>query len=123
MTDRERAALARLIKTEREKQGLSARELARRAGIDQALLTLIDQRKIAQPRIETIQRIAEALDLSVTDLYTVANWLPERDLPGLGPYMRAKYRDLPDEGVEEVERFVAYLRSKYGAWPQPGEDE
>lgn len=123
MTDEERQALADLIRDKREELGISARELARRAGIDQGLLTLIDQRKIAQPKVDTIRALADALGIPLADLYAATSWLPEGSLPSLKPYMRAKYDDLPEEAVEQVERYIDRLSRKYGHGPRRGEDE
>jgi transcriptional regulator with XRE-family HTH domain len=123
MTDEERQALADLIRSKRLKLGISSRELARRAGIDQALLTLIDQRKIAEPKVATVRRLAQALEIPLADFYAATNWLPEGSLPSLRPYMRAKYEDLPAEAVEEVERFVARLSREHHRGPRAGEDE
>jgi transcriptional regulator with XRE-family HTH domain len=123
MTDEERQALADLIREKRQTLGISSREVARRAGIDQALLTLIDQKKIAEPKVGTIRGLAQALQIPLADFYAATNWLPEGDLPSLKPYMRAKYDDLPDGAVEQVERYIARLSRKYRRGPQAGEDE
>lgn len=123
MTEDERQALADLLRSRRQELGISASELARRAGIDKGLLTLLDQRKIAQPRVDTIRALAAALDIPLADLYAATNWLPEGSLPSLRPYMRAKYDNLPDEAVAEVERMVDRLTKKYGHGPKTGEDE
>lgn len=123
MTEEERQALADLLRTRRTELGLSSSELARRAGVDKGLLTLLDQRKIAQPKVDTIRGLAAALDLPLADLYAATNWLPEGSLPSLRPYMRAKYDDLPDEAVAEVEQFITELSQRYRKGPQAGEDE
>ncbi|MCW3078507.1 MAG: transcriptional regulator [Bacteroidetes bacterium] len=123
MTDEERQALADLIRSKREALGISSRELARRAGVDQALLTLIDQKKIAEPKVATIRGLAAALDIPLADIYAATNWLPEGALPSLRPYMRAKYDELPEEAVEAVERYIARLSRKHQAGPRAGEDE
>lgn len=123
MTDDERQALADVIRDKRQTLGISGSELARRAGIDKGLLTLLDQKKIAQPKADTIRALATALDIPLADLYAAINWLPEGSLPSLKPYMRAKYDDLPDEAVEQVERYVERLSRKYHRGPRAGEDE
>lgn len=123
MTEDERQALADLLRTRRQELGISASELARRAGVDKGLLTLLDQRKIAQPRVDTIQALARALEIPLADVYAATNWLPEGSLPSLRPYMRLKYDDLPDEAVAEIERFINRLSRKYKRGPGIGEDE
>jgi transcriptional regulator with XRE-family HTH domain len=123
MTNAERQALADLLRNRRQELGLSSAELARRAGVDKGLLTLLDRKKIAQPRIDTIRALAGALEMPLADLYAATNWLPEDALPSLRPYMRAKYDNLPDEAVAEVERVIARLSRRYGHGPKTGEDE
>lgn len=123
MTEKEREALAKLLRERRLELQLSARELARRIGIDNATVVLLEQGKIAQPRVETIRALARGLELPLADIYAAANWLPESALPSLRPYMRAKYTDLPDEALAEVQAFVEELSKKYGLGPLDGEDE
>lgn len=123
MDDKERQALATLVRNRRIELGLSGREIARRAGIDNATVTLIEQCKIAQPRIDTVQALATALELPVTDFYSAMNWLPDNSMPSLRPYMRAKYQDLPEAAVDEVEKFVDWIADKYRSGPANGEDE
>lgn len=123
MTEKERRALADILRNRRLELQLSARELARRVGIDNATVVLLEQGKIAQPRVETIRALARGLELPLADIYAAANWLPEGALPSLRPYMRAKYSDMPDEAVIEVEAFMERLSEKYGLGPASGEDE
>jgi DNA-binding XRE family transcriptional regulator len=48
----------------RERQNLTQTELAKRAGLGQAMISLLEQGD-RQPSWETIQRLAEALDIGV----------------------------------------------------------
>lgn len=123
MNENERAALADLIRDRRLALGISGSELARRAGIDKGLLTLLDQRKIKQPRVDTLRALASALEIPLGDIYSATNWLPDTALPSLRPYMRAKYEHLPDEAVAEVEAVINKLSKRYGQGPIDGEDE
>lgn len=123
MNDADRAALAHMLRSRRENLGISARELARRAGVDQALLTKLDQCKIAHPRFETMQALARELEIPLADLYVASSWLPEGALPSLRPYMRAKYEDMPEEALAEVEQMVDEISRRYGLGPHDREDE
>jgi transcriptional regulator with XRE-family HTH domain len=123
MRDNERAALVALLRKRREELGLSARQVAFKAGIDPGSITWLEQGKVAQPRFETVRALAEALDLPLADVYAAANWLPEGELPSLRPYMRAKYGDdLSDDDLAKVERYVQRL-SRQSRGPTGGEDE
>jgi transcriptional regulator with XRE-family HTH domain len=123
MTDEERLQLAELLSATRVSKGLTAREVARRAGVDVGTVSLLERCKIAQPRVESVRAIAQVLGIPLADIYTMVHWLPRTELPSLKPYMRAKYGDLPDEAVEEVERFVTKLAEKHNRGPIDNEDE
>ena len=123
MTPDELTQLAELLRTYREARQLSAREVARRAGVDGATVTLLERCRIRSPRIETLRAITAVLDIPLADLYATVHWLPEDGLPSLRPYMRAKYHDLPDDAVGEIEAFVARITKQHTNGPGGGEDE
>jgi transcriptional regulator with XRE-family HTH domain len=123
MTEKERQALAAIMRDRRQERGISARELARQAGVDKATITLLEQCKIAHPRVETIRALANVLELPLADIYAATNWLPENSLPSLRPYMRAKYGELTDDELSQVETFISQLGIHPTAGPRPGEDE
>lgn len=53
-------------------------------------------------------------------------WARSLGLPSFVPYLRSKYRGLPDEAVDSIEKYVARLAKKHGVaidGPAPGEDE
>lgn len=111
--------LGAFIRERREELGISRRELARRANV--ADVSRLEQGLVVNPRRDTLQALAEALNLTLSELVAVGK---QPALPSFTPYMRAKYRDLPDEVIEEVEAFIASLRAKHAIQePQAGEDE
>lgn len=65
------------------------------------------------PKADKLQRLARALDVSYEDLLAAAGAAPPDGLPTLAPYLRAKYRDLPDEALNEAEQFFAELQARY----------
>lgn len=67
------ALIGEMVRSMREKCGLSMRELARRAGVSQPFLSQIE-RGVSAPSMVTIYRLAEALDI-----------LPGALLPALTP--------------------------------------
>jgi transcriptional regulator with XRE-family HTH domain len=123
MTKAERRALANILRGRRIELGLSARELARQAGIDKATITLLDQCKVTHPRVETVRALADVLGIPLADIYSAANWLPEGALPSLRPYMRAKYDGLTEAELSEIERFVNVVSGRNHKGPRHGEDE
>jgi transcriptional regulator with XRE-family HTH domain len=124
MEPKELEHLAHLIRDKREQAGLSASEVARRAGVTAGTVTRIELGQIPSPRPENLRAIGEVLGISAADLFAATDWLPKNDLPTLTPYLRAKYGDLPETAVDEVEAFVTRLRARHGQHgPVNGEDE
>lgn len=60
-------AIGRRVREEREKAGLSLAQLAARSGLTKAYLVRLEN-QAANPSIEVLGRIAEALDLTIADL-------------------------------------------------------
>ncbi len=123
MPQANRTPLGRLIRDARLGAGLTAREVARRAGLDVSTVTRIELGQIAQPSADKLKAIAPALGIPISDLLAAAGLLPKGELPTLRPYLRAKYRELPDEAVAEVERLINDCTERYGSGPRDGEDE
>jgi transcriptional regulator with XRE-family HTH domain len=123
MTDEERDELAELFRVARARKDLSAREVARRAGVDNATVRLLERSRIREPRVQTVRAIGDVLGIPATDIYALVHWLPEAELPSLRPYMRAKYADLPEAAVSEVEQLISDLTTKHGTGPRDHEDE
>jgi transcriptional regulator with XRE-family HTH domain len=124
MTPKRLNELAEMLMTRRRDLGLSAREVARRADIDVGVVIRLERSENPRPRLENLKAIGEVLGIPAADLYTTADALPAGQLPSLRPYMRTKYRQLPDDALAEVESFVKELRRKYGGrGPIDHEDE
>lgn len=114
--------LGQFIRERRKELGLSAREVARRADVNN--LPRIEAGTIS-PETTTLAAIAAALEVELTDLLAVmGSAKPSPALQLSRPYLRTKHRDLPDEALTELDRYVARLRRKHGLQgPQAGEDE
>ena len=124
MTPKEAKRLAYLLRTARQKRGLSASEVARRAGVTAGTITRMEAAQILGPRPESLKAIGQVLGIPVADLFATTDWLPGGELPTFTPYMRTKYKQLPDEAVAEMEAYLAALANKYGVeGPHEGEDE
>lgn len=124
MLPRSSRRLADLIRKKRRSRHLSARELARMAGVDVATVTRLELAQIPHPRPDSLKAIAGALDLRVSDLFAVADWVPRHELPSLLPYLHAKYRQLPDSALREIGAFADRVRLEHGdSGPLDGEDE
>lgn len=127
MDERQAKQLGRRLKARRKEIGLSQREVGRRAAIDDATIVRLEQGAIAAPAPDKLSRVADALGLSLADVFALAHYAVPGDLPSFKPYLRAKYRRLlPPAAVSELERYFDDLAGRYGidpAGPAPGEDE
>lgn len=118
--------LGRLLRARREELGLSTRQLAEQADMNDATIVRIEQGAFAAPRPDKLSRIAEALGLSLADVFALADYTVPHDLPTFAPYLRAKYRTLPPKALRELQNYFDDLTARYGidpAGPAPGEDE
>jgi transcriptional regulator with XRE-family HTH domain len=116
--------LGDVLREQRETIGLSAHEVARRAGVNVGTVTRIELGQIPNPRPDSLTAIGDVLGIAAADLFALTEWLPKGELPSFTPYLRAKYGDLPDEALDEVNAFFTRLRSQHGLHgPVDGEDE
>lgn len=96
----------------RKDRKLGVRELAREAGINDGNLTRIENgTRIPQP--QTLKALALALDLPLSDLFAMANYLLPHDLPSMVPYLHARYGHLPDAVFTEVADYFIQLAEDY----------
>jgi transcriptional regulator with XRE-family HTH domain len=59
--------VARILREERERQGISMTVLAQRSGLSQAMISLFE-RKHRNPSLETLIRIAHVLQIDLADV-------------------------------------------------------
>jgi transcriptional regulator with XRE-family HTH domain len=124
--EKQAKGFGKYLKKQREAKGLSARELGRRANVDDSTIVRFEQGAYANPAPDKLVRLAEALDLSVADIFAHAHYALPSELPTLPAYLRLKYGDLPATAMKDLERYVSQLADKYGLdadGPQRGEDE
>ena len=125
--DQEQAKeLGQRLRARREELGLSLRQLAEQADMNDATIVRIEQGAFAAPAPDKLARIAEALGLSLADVFALAEYAVPDDLPSFQPYLRSKYRDMPREAVADLNKAFDRIVRKHGydpAGPQDGEDE
>jgi transcriptional regulator with XRE-family HTH domain len=92
---------------------MSTYELARRVGIHSSTMADIQTGAIKKPGPEILSRIAESLDVSESELYALAGYLPGEDLPDLRGYLNIKYRSLPPAAVDSLIGHAEYLAAKH----------
>ncbi len=118
--------LAEIVKETRISQGLSASELARRAGVQTSTITRLEAGQFQHPSPETLVSVARVLEVSASDLFACLNWMPKEQLPSFTPYLRAKYGALPTQVQEKLENHFTKVVRRYGYecnGPEPGQDE
>lgn len=101
--------LSALLKRERERAGLTVRQLADAAGLVASTVSRLESGLIASPKPDQLQRLAQALQIDVEELYAAAGYFAPSSLPALRPYLRAKY-GLTDDIASRVEGYVEALR-------------
>jgi transcriptional regulator with XRE-family HTH domain len=125
--DQEQAReLGQRLRERREHLGLSTRELADRAETTHTTVVRLEQGAYDAPAPDKLSRIADALGLSLADVFALADYSVPTDLPSFRPYLRTKYRGLPTLAVEELERSFRRIAKRHGLdvdGPAPGEDE
>ncbi|WP_175511474.1 helix-turn-helix domain-containing protein [Alicyclobacillus macrosporangiidus] len=57
------------VREVRQQRGITTYELAKRSGLAQSFVWKLDHGKIKSPSINTLTKLAKALDCSVDDLY------------------------------------------------------
>ena len=118
--------LGKHLRAAREAKGLSARQLGDLVDLNASSIVRIENGEFRSPGADKLARIAEALAINAADVFALAEYSPPSSLPSMTPYLRTKYRDLPDEAVEQIQRYSARIAKKHGIaldGPAPGEDE
>jgi transcriptional regulator with XRE-family HTH domain len=101
--------LGALLKGERERAGLTVRQLADAAGLVPSTVSRLETGFIATPKPDHLQKLARALGIDVEELYAAAGYLTDGALPELKPYLRAKY-GLTDEQASQIEGYMQGVR-------------
>jgi transcriptional regulator with XRE-family HTH domain len=123
MDDKQAQELGIYLRGRREQAGLSVRALADLVATDNSQIVRLEAGRVSHPKADLLGRICVAVRAPVTDVMTMAGYPTPKGLPGLRPYMRAKYRDLPPEALDELEALVAKLSDRHHSGPVAGEDE
>lgn len=106
MTPEQTVKLIKLLKDKRSELRLSVNEVARRADVDPGTAWRIEQGMIAKPRVESIIAIGRVLGINPMELFTTVGWLTADDLPDVSTYLGAKFSQLPDAAVEDIEHYA-----------------
>ena len=106
MAPEQTVKLINLLKTKRGELRLSVNEVARRADVDPGTVWRIEQGMIAKPRVESLIAIGRVIGINAMELFTAVGWLTADDLPDVSTYLSAKFAELSDSAVEDIEHYV-----------------
>ncbi|WP_374357783.1 cupin domain-containing protein [Chitinimonas sp.] len=87
------------LKIVREKHALSQRELAKRAGVTNSTISLIEQNRVS-PSISSLKKVLDGVPMSLAEFFTFDIEEPERPSPFFGADA------MPDIGGEGVNLFL-----------------
>ncbi|HUP70315.1 MAG TPA: helix-turn-helix transcriptional regulator [Acidimicrobiales bacterium] len=107
--------LARRVREERVKAGLSLSQLAQRSGLTKAYLVRLEN-QAANPSLEVTGQIAEALDLTIADLLGGPVIRFVGDDADISPSLRA-FADQAQLSSTDL-RMLASIRWRHGEQPQ-----
>ena len=119
MDKKQAVRLGKLIRQRRQAMGMSTHELGDRIGTRNSTIIRLEQGAFAAPSPEKLAGIAEALGISLADMFGHAGYVVPDDLPGFHAYLPARYRDLPQEAVQELVDLFETLIQRHGLTPQP----
>ena len=105
-------SLGQRLKTLREQRQLSQVELAQKAHLTQPALSRIEVGGVKQPRLAVLQRLAEALEVSVGYLLGETRGAGAKE-PMVGELIQS-YESLPAQGRRQLVDYARFLRTQEG---------
>lgn len=107
-------SLGQAIRAIRQEAGLSQKEVAKAAGIDQSYLSMIESDQRHNPGTRIMARLAQALQVSLDELAARAGYLPSPEpVDPLSQRAMRLFRQLPRWRQEDVvAQLELYLRLK-----------
>jgi transcriptional regulator with XRE-family HTH domain len=121
MSDSNAQQLGRLIYQHRMAAGMSQEVLAKAAQMHLSTISRIESGAFESPDPLKLQRLASALGTDAEDYFALAGYFTPHGLPGLAPYLRAKFGAAP-EVVREVESYFDWLQQRSGS-ANPADDQ
>jgi transcriptional regulator with XRE-family HTH domain len=101
------------IRSLRNKRRWTQKQLALTSGVDQSIISNLENNAKPGTRIETLVALARALSVATDDLLVPAEPIPvEPTDPNLDVMMRL-VEDMTDEERHSVEKFIRYVWSEH----------
>lgn len=114
MTPQQARAFGAYIRNRREAVGISQSQLARLVETRDSTINRLEAGSFSAPRPDKLTRIADCLQLNLADVFAMVGYALPRDLPTPLPYFRAKYPDLPQEAIDEIESHLRVVAQRHG---------
>lgn len=115
---RKPSALSAYVRQQRERAGLSQRQLAAEAGVSVSNISRLESGFHATPTPELLKHIADVLDVDFADLLASRGIDMPAGAARFKAYLRHE-RGLPEEGIEEVESAIEQIAAKYWRQDRP----
>lgn len=106
--------LGDLVAQHRQAQGRSARDVARRAGIDIHTMIKLEQGHYANPSPNTLRGVSAALGVPLLELFQAAGYVTPYDLIDLVTHPSIEPALAEREAVEARSRYIEQLIDKHG---------
>ena len=125
---RRKPSLGEILQAARAETGLSLQQVAEQVGLSKGGISRVEQGKIVKPTLDTLLALSELYGTDPMRLIEAAGYkLKKPTLPDFKPYLRQKYRHLPQDAKDELADAFQRITEKYGvsqqSGPANGEDE
>jgi transcriptional regulator with XRE-family HTH domain len=111
------------LKAVRQMYGLSQRELAKRAGVTNGLISLIEQNRVS-PSVSSLKKVLDGIPMALADFFTMdlggkpQVFFPRDELPNIG----TASVELRLVGGRLAQRSMSILHERYAANADTGEE-
>ncbi len=102
------------LRRRRLELGWTMRALEDASGVDDAVISRIENGDIAQPRFDKITRIATALGLDPVVLLSDATGTQPSTIAG---FLRSRYPELPADAAADIERYAETVLADHHSNP------
>jgi len=112
-TETKNAPLGEFIKTRRESRDITKADAVRQTGLDYSYWVKLENGVYLMPSPKALELVAAVIGVEPADLYALAGYRINGELPSFGPYLRSKYH-LPPRAIDQLESYFTFLRAQYG---------
>ena len=104
------------LRRRRLELGWTMRALEDASGVDDAVISRIENGEIAQPRVDKITRIATALGLDPITVLSDATGTEPLTIAG---FLQRRYPELPAEAAADIEHYAEAVLADHHINPHP----